>query len=859
MVDDNPANLLALEAVLEPLGARLHKVESGEEALRALLKEDYAVILLDVQMAGLSGFETAQLIKGREKTRHVPIIFLTAYGRDDAQVVAGYAQGAVDFLQKPYVPEILRSKVGVFVELYRAREQVRRQALALREQERRAAQEAELATQHVARLKSVSAALSGALTPEQVAEVVMEQGRRALGAILASVVRFTPDGRELEIVGTLGIDAPTQDFYRRFSVDTPVPIADAARTGEPVLLETPEERERRYPHIPRTQDITLTGAWASLPLWVEGRPLGALGFVFAEPRRFSALELDLMQSLGQQCAQAFERGRLYAAERHAREEAQAAEARMKLLAEASQAVSEAELDLRSVLQTLARQASEQLACRTMVSVLSANGRRLDLVANHSPDPTDAALLAQLMRAHPPAMGEGLAGVVAQTGRPVLIPRVDTAQLQASMKRELTPYAERYPVHSLIVLPLFRQGRLVGVMHAMRGQESAVPFDAEDLSFLQALASRAALAVENARLFSELRTNASQLELALDTAALGTWHFDVHANQLTWDARCKAMFGFAPDVPVDYEMFLSRLHPEDRARVHRDYERAFDPAGGGEYACEFRVVLPAAGQVRWLRALGRCLFEAGRPVRFVGTQQDITRQKQEEAEQRARSEFEQQLLGIVGHDLRNPLSAILMSAAVLRTRVTDERALKPVGRIIQSAERATRITHDLLDLTQARLGGGIPVHRRPVDVHELARTVVEEHQASHPARELRFRSEGDGGGRFDGDRLAQVVANLLGNALAYSPADTPVSVSTRGEADAVVLEVHNTGEPIPDDVRPDLFEPFKRGAPSQESNPRKSLGLGLFIVERIVSAHGGRIDCTSDSADGTRFTVRLPRA
>jgi PAS domain S-box-containing protein len=493
----------------------------------------------------------------------------------------------------------------------------------------------------------------------------------------------------------------------------------------------------------------------------------------------------------------------------------------------------------------------------MVNVLSGQGRRLELMAHHSPDPADAALLGQLMRAHPLAVGEGLAGTVVQTGRAVLVPEVDPARLHASMKPELVPYVQRYPLHSLILLPLFRQGRLVGVMHAMRGAEHPAPFDAEDLSFLQALASRAALAVENARLFTELRTNASQLELALGTAALGTWHFEVATGQLSWDERCRAMFGVGAQASVDYEVFLSRLHPEDRARVHRDYERAFDPAGGGAYECEYRVVAPD-GQVRWLRAMGRCLFENGKPVRFVGTQQDITRQKREEAEQRARSELEQQLLGIVGHDLRNPLSAILMSAAVLRTRVTDERALKPVSRIIQSAERATRITHDLLDLTQARLGGGIPLQRREVDVHELARQVVEEHQASHPTRELRFTQEGEATGLFDGGRLSQVVANLLGNALAYSPADTPVTVHSRGEPDAVLLQVRNAGAPIPEELRAHLFEPFRRGVSGADANPNKSLGLGLFIVERIVSAHEGRIDCTSSAADGTVFTVRLPR-
>ncbi len=137
LVDDRPENLLALEAILEPLGQRLVRAMSGEEALRRLLVQDFALILLDVQMPGMNGFEAAELIKARERSRAIPIIFLTAINKEDAYVFRGYEVGAVDYLFKPFNPDVLRSKVSVFVEMHHKREQLRRQEQALRESERR--------------------------------------------------------------------------------------------------------------------------------------------------------------------------------------------------------------------------------------------------------------------------------------------------------------------------------------------------------------------------------------------------------------------------------------------------------------------------------------------------------------------------------------------------------------------------------------------------------------------------------------------------------------------------------------------------------------------------------------------------
>src|SRR6266536_387178 len=135
LVDDRPENLLALEAILEPLGQTFLYAHSGEDALRQLLHHDVAVILLDVQMPELDGFETASLIKQRERTSHVPIIFVTAISKDEEQVFRGYSAGAVDYVFKPFNPEVLRSKVSVFIELHDKNEQLRHQTELLKEQE----------------------------------------------------------------------------------------------------------------------------------------------------------------------------------------------------------------------------------------------------------------------------------------------------------------------------------------------------------------------------------------------------------------------------------------------------------------------------------------------------------------------------------------------------------------------------------------------------------------------------------------------------------------------------------------------------------------------------------------------------
>ncbi|HET8733565.1 MAG TPA: PAS domain-containing sensor histidine kinase, partial [Anaeromyxobacteraceae bacterium] len=232
--------------------------------------------------------------------------------------------------------------------------------------------------------------------------------------------------------------------------------------------------------------------------------------------------------------------------------------------------------------------------------------------------------------------------------------------------------------------------------------------------------------------------------------------------------------------------------------------------------------------------------------------DATRRKKVEERLRQMQEFEQQLIGIVSHDLRNPLNVVLLGSAALLTRgqLSDQDA-GAVRRIRSSAQRAARLINDLLDVTRARLGEPLALRLAEVDLAPVARQVLEELRSLHPDHELRLEAAGDTRGRWDPDRVAQVIENLVANAVKYGQPWTPVTVRLAAGEDEILVAVNNRGEPIPAEAQRTIFEPGARAANGDPTG--RSVGLGLFIVERITAAHGGRVEVTSSAEDGTTFT------
>ncbi len=262
---------------------------------------------------------------------------------------------------------------------------------------------------------------------------------------------------------------------------------------------------------------------------------------------------------------------------------------------------------------------------------------------------------------------------------------------------------------------------------------------------------------------------------------------------------------------------------------------------------------ADGVFRWFLTRVRPLHDAeGRIVRWFGSNTNID-------ERRRNDDFKEAFLGILGHDLRSPLSTILTTARVLVLNGdSSAEGLKRLDRLVVSGVRMQRMIEQLLDMTRARLGGGIPVtlSAEPVDLAMLVTGIVDEVRAAHPASTIELLVDGDCAARVDVDRFEQVVSNLVGNAVAHGDPARPIHVVLTSRGDSVGLTVQNHGTPIPPDFLPLLFNPFARA--EKPLGHSAGLGLGLYISERILHAHGGEISVTSSAESGTEVAVVVPR-
>lgn len=219
------------------------------------------------------------------------------------------------------------------------------------------------------------------------------------------------------------------------------------------------------------------------------------------------------------------------------------------------------------------------------------------------------------------------------------------------------------------------------------------------------------------------------------------------------------------------------------------------------------------------------------------------------------------LAVLGHDLRTPLGAILTSARfMLDIGELKEPHLTLTSRIASSSTRMVQMVGDLLDFTRGRLGGGIPITRAPMSMRRVVHEVVNEIAAAHPDRALEVDARGEHRGEWDCPRISQALTNLIANAVQHGSAGTKVTVALRGDEAETTIAVHNRGPAVPPDLLDGIFNPMKireTAGNAANAGPSGSLGLGLYIAERIVTAHGGRIDVRSSEADGTTFTIHLP--
>ncbi len=220
-----------------------------------------------------------------------------------------------------------------------------------------------------------------------------------------------------------------------------------------------------------------------------------------------------------------------------------------------------------------------------------------------------------------------------------------------------------------------------------------------------------------------------------------------------------------------------------------------------------------------------------------------------------TQYRDRFLGILGHDLRGPLNAIIVGASLLASDGMTEKQLGTVSRISNNVRRLNRMVSDLLDFSRGRLGSPMPIAATNANLGQLVSELVDEVQTANPGFIVDFASNGDLEGYWDPERLKQLVSNLLLNAIHHGTGKV-IRATATGEENSVVLTVHNEGPPIPKELLATMFDPLVKGKTPDPT--RTGLGLGLFIVNEIVAAHHGTIAVTSTLAAGTILSVRLPR-
>ncbi len=387
---------------------------------------------------------------------------------------------------------------------------------------------------------------------------------------------------------------------------------------------------------------------------------------------------------------------------------------------------------------------------------------------------------------------------------------------------------------------------------------AVTIEAQELSERAAAAQARAEATTN-----ELRESEERYRVLFDSCPVAVYSCDAAGVIQRFNQNAAALWGRQPEPGDSDERFcgsFKMFRPDGSFMPHAQCPMAEVVEGRLSEVVDAEVLIerPDGSRITVVVNIRPLKNQRGEVTGAINCFYDITERKRSENQmadsltrERELAEFREMFIGMLGHDLRNPLASIVMSAArLLRHDDLKEKDAEGVTIIIRSGQRMHRMITQLLEFTRARLGGGFPIEARPVDLREVCRNVVEEFDAS-----VELHAEGDLTGSWDEDRLVEVLSNLVGNAVEYARPGTAVIVKAHANGPEVVVEIVNQGEPIPAEVLPFIFQPFRRAhrKPSVVGN----LGLGLYIAHQILLSHGGTLDARS--ADGsTTFLMRLPR-
>jgi PAS domain S-box-containing protein len=777
LVDDREENLLALEAILEPLGHRLVSVTSGAAALKELLLDDFACMLLDVQMPELDGFELAELIKRRQRSQHIPIIFVTALSMEARQVYRGYSAGAVDYIFKPIDASVLRSKVSVFVELWEKNQQLQEQNELLREQELAALEQAS-----EERYRQLADAMP------QIVWTADPQG----GATYFNRRWFDYTGMTPEQAGPAAWRAVVHPD------DLPLTVArreETLRTGETFEIEYRFRRDDGTYRWHLGRAVPMRTADGAIAFWIG-----------------TATDIHDRKVIEDQRA---------------------------FVVAASDALS-ASLDYRNTLARVAELAAGAVADWCAVHIAEPDGSISELAVAHA-DPGKTAFALELQKRLSPDPDEPIgAAAVIRTGASELVAEVGEELIARLAHDELQlELLHQLELRSYMCVPMKALDRVLGAITFVSSDPSRL-FGQDDLLFAEELARRAASAIEHARLYREAEER-GQAGRVLATIGDGVLLVDGGQRVRLWNPAAERITGLAERDLLGRT--VGTAIPGWEAVAPR-----LSVARAGEAVRAESVPVELGGRELWL-SISAVGFEDGTVYAF----RDLT-------EERALESMRQDLVATVSHELRTPLAAIYGAALTLRRDDVElelELHEKLLEVIVEESHRLSDIVNDLLLASQLDTGK-VHANIEVCDPRKIAELEIDAARMHLPENvELRLLApEHLPPVAADSGQLRQVLANLIDNAIKYSPEGGPVSLSIAPNGRHVRFSITDRGLGIPPGEQRRIFEKFFRLDPDM-SRGIGGTGLGLYICRELIRRIDGRIWVESDGATGSTFHVEVP--
>jgi PAS domain S-box-containing protein len=714
-------------------------------------------------------------------------------------------------------------------------EVLRRERLA-RERAERAVRESASALDAATRLQHVADALATARTPQEVLDAVLTEGVRAAEARGGLIATLSDDGEWLEVIASRGYDMKWIDPFRRFPLAGDYPLSEAVRTGQGVFIGSEAERDRRYPElVGRSQP---GHGLVCVPLVGERGAIGGLVFSFPTDQDFTPDRRALKIALGRQAALALERARFSAAEQALRE-------RLSFLAEAT-ALLTSSLELERTLRRLTEFAVPVLADWCTLSMLVEETGEIEQVVVAHQDP-ERMRWAEAMRERFRTIRIDdefdLTARVIRTAEPLFLREVPQELLDEAVRHDPTAAEalREISIRSAITLPLRTGDQTFGALTLV--SESRALTDS-DFELAQELSARAAIAIENARLYRESERRA-EAALALAYVGDGVVLLDHDGRVRFWNAAVAAITGIRETEALGRRPVEVLPSWEELTRLAE-----LADADAPQRARSVTVPIETASGDRWVAVTG-VAFDEG----VVYALRDVTDEQEFE---RTRSDF----VATASHELRTPLAAVYGAARTLRRTdieipVEQQEAFLDI--IVSETERLTTIVSQILLAGQLE-GGRVDVATAATDLAPLVESVLVSMRVRAPEH-VEFRLERNGNRAIalaDEDKLRQVLVNLLDNAIKYSPEGGEVVVELAGGAGRVRLTVRDQGLGIPPGEQQRIFEKFYRLDPALTRGVGGS-GLGLFISRELVTRMGGSLTVRSQPGEGAAFVVDLPAA